>query len=44
MDRRIGEKNRGMSEEDRTMARFVAQQMKAYNKVSLDFNFININM
>ncbi|XKL66556.1 hypothetical protein PGB90_009976 [Kerria lacca] len=35
MDRRIGEKNRGMSEEDRTMARFVAQQMKAYNKKQL---------
>lgn len=34
IDRRIGEKDRGMTAEDRLMARFVAQRVKSHNKVS----------
>lgn len=34
VDRRIGERDRAMTNEDRIMARFVAQRVKAHNKVT----------
>lgn len=34
VDRRIGEKNAAMTSEDRIMARFTAEKMRAHNKVS----------
>jgi nucleolar protein 14 len=34
VDRRIGERNSAMTREDRIMARFAAEKMKAHNKVS----------
>lgn len=33
IDRRIGEKDRAMTNDDRIMARFVAHRIKAHNKV-----------
>lgn len=34
IDRRIGEKDRTMTAEDRLMARFITQQRKSHNKVT----------
>lgn len=34
IDQRIGEKTSGMTEEDRIMARFTAERMRMFNKVS----------
>jgi nucleolar protein 14 len=39
LDRRIGEKNSGMSEEDKAMARFAAERIKAHKKK----NIFNLN-
>lgn len=39
LDRRIGEKNRNMSQEDRAMARFAAERVKAHTKK----NIFNLN-
>lgn len=35
LDRRIGEKNRGMSQEEKVMARFTAEKIKAHSKKSI---------
>lgn len=35
MDRRIGEKNFTMTEEDKTMARFTAERLKHHNKKNI---------
>ncbi|KAL1449529.1 hypothetical protein WDU94_002026 [Cyamophila willieti] len=37
-DRRIGEHNKNMTKEDKIMARFTAEKMKAHNKQSSLFN------
>lgn len=42
IDRRIGEKDRAMTNEDRIMARFVAQRVKAHNKV-IKLSSINVS-
>ncbi|KAJ8683005.1 hypothetical protein QAD02_018797 [Eretmocerus hayati] len=39
LDRRIGEKNSGMSQEDKAMARFAAERVKAHSKK----NIFNLN-
>ena len=40
VDRRIGERNRNMTADDRIMARFVAQRTKAHSKVSTAFRIV----
>ncbi|XP_008486063.1 nucleolar protein 14-like, partial [Diaphorina citri] len=37
-DRRIGEHNKNMTKEDKIMARFTAEKMKAHNKQASLFN------